>query len=135
MPVAIANFTNDIHEDQGAALDDGPSVRRVLIRRTYRGGLLGTAVVELQTCITGQTAFGYAGVEVFEGALGERMGGFAFVHIGRRQGDALDTIGYVVPGSGSGDLAGISGEIAIRIADTGHDFGLTYTLPDDRPGA
>lgn len=130
MPVAIAHFTNDVHEDQGAALADGPGVRRVLIRRTYRGGLDGAGVVELQTCITGETAFGYAGVELFEGHLGDRAGGFAFVHIGRRQGDRLETIGYIVPGSGSGDLAGISGEIAIGMADAGHEFGLTYSLPE-----
>lgn len=130
MRLAIANFTNDMHEDQGAALGEGPSVRRVLIRRTYRGDLAGTGTVELQTCVTGDTSFGYAGVEIFDGVLGGRSGGFAFVHIGRREGNVLDTIGYVVPGSGSGDLAGISGEIAIGMADTGHDLVLTYRLPD-----
>lgn len=130
MPIAVATFTNDIHEDQGIALNEGPSVRRVLIKRAYRGDLSGSSVVELQTCITGETAFGYAGVEVFEGSMGNRAGGFAFVHIGQREGDALETIGYVVPGSGSGDLTGISGKVAIAMADTGHDFGLTYTLPE-----
>jgi hypothetical protein len=66
---------------------------------------------------------------MFEGRLGDRTGGFAFVHIGRREDDRLETIGYVVPGSGSGELAGIRGEIAISMADEGHDFTLTYTLP------
>lgn len=129
MPIAIANFTNDVHEDQGTALEGGAGVRRVLIRRTFRGGLEGSAVVELQTCVARETAFGYAGIEMFEGRLGDRTGGFAFVHIGRREDDRLETIGYVVPGSGSGELAGIRGEIAISMADEGHDFTLTYTLP------
>jgi len=128
--LAIATFTNDLHEDQGAALGDGPEVRRVLIRRSYGGALTGSSVVELQTCITGKTEFGYAGVEIFEGRLGEREGGFAFAHIGQREGDALHTVGYIVPGSGSGALAGIGGVVVIGMAETGHEFRLTYDLPD-----
>jgi len=129
--LAIANFTNDLHEDQGAALGDGPEVRRVLIRRSYTGELTGSSVVELQTCITGEAEFGYAGVEIFEGRLGAHEGGFAFAHIGRREGDALDTVGYVVPGSGAGALTWIGGVVVISMAETGHEIRLTYDLPEE----
>jgi hypothetical protein len=36
----------------------------------------------------------------------------------------------VVPGSGSGELTGISGTLTIDIANGQHSYDLSYTLPD-----
>jgi len=35
----------------------------------------------------------------------------------------------VVPGSGTGDLKGISGAMTIKIAEGKHSYELDYTLP------
>lgn len=34
----------------------------------------------------------------------------------------------VVPGSGTGDLAGITGTLALTIDDSGHSYAPTYAL-------
>jgi hypothetical protein len=35
----------------------------------------------------------------------------------------------VVPGSGTGDLAGLTGTLALTVDEAGHTYALTYTLP------
>ncbi|MFN5482101.1 MAG: DUF3224 domain-containing protein [Brevundimonas sp.] len=37
----------------------------------------------------------------------------------------------IVPGSGTGELTGISGVLGLRIADGVHHYDLAYSLPAD----
>jgi hypothetical protein len=72
---------------------------------------------------------GYVAIEQVTGALHGRNGAFALQHTG-----TMDHAGYkltitVVPGSGTGELAGISGTFIITIADGKHSYHFDYTLP------
>ena len=42
----------------------------------------------------------------------------------------LDPQEPMVAGSGHGELVGIPGELELTMADGGHSYALTYTLPD-----
>jgi hypothetical protein len=77
---------------------------------------------------------GYVALEAFEGTLGGRAGGFAFQQLGVMRPDVQELTYLVVPGSGTGDLAGLDGALALDIsADGTHAYHLTFTL--DRAGA
>jgi hypothetical protein len=128
MPTAIASFVNEDHRDLGASSLEG-GVSRAALRRAFSGALLGHSTAELQTCVTGELRFGYVGTDRFEGELDGRRGGFLIQHGGRRTGERLDTFGFIVPGSGTGDLAGISGDFEITGATAeAHEVRLVYTL-------
>jgi hypothetical protein len=51
------------------------------------------------------------------GRLGEREGSFVFQHGGAIEHGVLRPFGYIVPGSGTGDLRGLRGEASIRVSD------------------
>ncbi len=73
---------------------------------------------------------GYVVSEVFTGSLSGRDGSFAFQHSGI-MGPATPptTSGTIIPGTGSGDLEGITGHVSIeREADGSHTLILDYTL-------
>ena len=75
---------------------------------------------------------GYVAIEVVTGLLQGKRGSFALAHQA-----AMDAAGprmtvFVVPGSGTGELSGISGTFTIKIADGVHSYDLEYSLPGDK---
>ena len=103
---------------------DGPALGRVSFRKTYRGDdLTGTAVATMLNC--GQIA--YTAMERITGTLGGRTGSFALVHgaaPGAEQADVAT--GVIVAGSGTGELAGLTGRVEIRHGDDGPKLFLDY---------
>jgi hypothetical protein len=72
---------------------------------------------------------GYVAIEQVTGTLHGHTGSFALQHTG-----TMDHAGYkltvtVVPGSGTGELAGIAGTFTITIAEGKHSYHFDYTLP------
>jgi hypothetical protein len=81
---------------------DGPPLTRATVRKRYAGVLDGESVAELLTC--GELA--YTASERVVGALDGRAGTFVLQH-GAWEGGQW---GFVVPGSGTGALAGLRGD-------------------------
>ena len=112
----------------------GPMLSRAKVRKTFRGDLAGESTAELLMCVADPTNFaagaGYIGSERIVGRLGEREGSFVLHHWGVSGGNGPQkTAGHVVPGSGTGDLVGLTG--TVEIADdpaSGHTLTLEYEL-------
>ncbi len=68
---------------------------------------------------------GYVGSEVFVGAVGDRTGSFVFQHWGLAEGAAAASSGNIIPGSGTGELADLTGHLTIwQEADGTHRLKL-----------
>ena len=112
----------------------GPGVGRVTHERRFEGDLVGASQADLQTCLTGDGRFGYVGTDRFTGHLAGRAGTFVFQHGGVREGGELRPFGFIVPGSGTGELAGIRGTATIVVSEAGeHALVLDYELGVARP--
>lgn len=73
----------------------------------------------------------YVALESFEGRLGDRTGGFAFVHSATTTGtDRGHELFVIVPGTGVGDLTGISGTGGMDSATEPHPIWFDYALPE-----
>jgi hypothetical protein len=72
---------------------------------------------------------GYVAMERVTGKLSGKSGSFALQHFATMSagGQKLEII--VVPGSGTGELKGISGTFTITIANGAHSYDFEYTLP------
>lgn len=105
---------------------------RMSIDKRWRGELEGTSDGQMLTAgsqVDGRMSAGYVAIERVDCTLGGRRGSFVFQHSATmNRGEQQLSIG-VVPDSGSGDLAGISGSLAIEIADGTHSYTFDYTLP------
>ncbi|MET0382511.1 MAG: DUF3224 domain-containing protein, partial [Burkholderiaceae bacterium] len=104
---------------------------RFLLAKTFEGGIVGTGAGEMLSA--GDPAAGSAGYVALEwvsGRIGARAGRFALQHSGTmdRGGQRLSIT--VVPGTGSGELAGLAGHLELSVADGVHGYTLHYRLPD-----
>ncbi|MER5639052.1 DUF3224 domain-containing protein [Kitasatospora sp. NPDC002227] len=91
---------------------DHPRLARASVINTFTGGIeaAGTTCEYSFTYVTERTGT-FAGYELIAGALGGRRGSFAIEQRGTFHADGtVRCIFTVVPGSGTGELAGLSGE-------------------------
>ena len=72
---------------------------------------------------------GYVAMEQVTGTLGGHSGSFALQHSATLTQGAPQMSVTVVPGSGTGQLAGISGSMTIKIEKGKHFYELEYSLP------
>ena len=133
---ARASFDVTAWEPAGSdAPTEGPGLSRVAIRKTFRGDLDGESAGEGLFCGLEDPAAGagYAVQERFRGRLGGHAGTFVLQHTGLTgPGAPPKAAGHVVPGSGTGALAGLRGEIEFH---EGHAVTLRYTLGAPEAGA
>lgn len=106
---------------------DAPGRMRLV--KTFRGDLEATGLGEMLGIHDGKVG-AYVAMERVKGRLNGRAGGFALAHRGVMDADGQALLITIVPGSGSGELAGISGVFHLTIVDGEHRYVLEYSLPD-----
>ena len=96
---------------------------RLNIDKTFEGALSGVSHGEMLSILVGdKKAGGYVAMEVFEGTLEGRAGSFALQHYGKYDSNGQSLVLELVPGSGDGQLVGISGKMHIRIEEKQHFY-------------
>lgn len=116
-------------EGEGDA--DGAALGRLALDKKYAGPLTATATGQMLSArapVDGSA--GYVAIERVTGTLEGRRGSFVLQHSGTMGGGAMELVVRVVPDSGTGELAGLAGTMAIRIEGGGHFYDLEYSLPD-----
>ena len=108
---------------------EGAALGRMSIEKTYHGDLEATAKGEMLTAGSSVKESGvYVAVERITGTLQGRNGTFALYHSGVMTRGTPQLSISVVPDSGTGQLAGISGTMTINIVDGKHLYEFDYTL-------
>jgi hypothetical protein len=130
MPQAISPFALDSFAPEPPYREDrGVKYARTHIDKTFRGDIEAQSTVEMLSASAEDGGAGYVALERIEGSVHGRSGSFALVHIGTMTGEGHWAKWPVVPGSGTGELAGISGEARIEIDAAGaHTLFLDYEL-------
>ena len=101
---------------------------RVHISRTLSGDLEGESTAELMIAKS-EGGGGYVGHDRVTGTLQGRTGGFVFQHTGAMGPEGITNTGVIVPGTGSGDLEGITGDGRMLADEAGnHTLTLEYEL-------
>lgn len=115
--------------------EEGPSLARVAIRKKFQGDIDGESAGEGLFCGLNdpEAGAGYLVSERVRGALAGRSGTFVLQHGGvMGPGMAPRSFGNVVPGSGTGELAGLRGEVEISRTEEGvHTLTLRYSFVED----
>jgi hypothetical protein len=126
---ASAPFTNDRYDEEPYAEAGGVELGRVHISRTFSGDLEGESTAELMIAKS-EGGGGYIGHDRISGTLEGKTGSFVFQHTGIMGPEGITNTGTIVPGTGAGELDGISGEGTMLADDDGnHTLTLAYDLP------
>ena len=132
MQQAKGEFEVNRSDEPACDMGGGVSAGHYRFDKRFHGALDATSVVHMLAVGTdtpGSAA--YVAIERLEGRLDGRGGAFFLQHNGIMDRGAATLSLTIVPDSGREELAGISGRMAIEIADGKHFYTLDYTLPED----
>ena len=107
-----------------------PRVGRMSLDKQFRGDLEGSSKGQMLAVSSPdvQGSAGYVAMERVNGTLHGRKGAFALQHNGVMTRGAPQLSIAVVPDSGTGELVGLAGKMAINILDGKHFYEFEYTL-------
>ncbi|HEX9165456.1 MAG TPA: DUF3224 domain-containing protein [Gemmatimonadales bacterium] len=108
----------------------GSTLGRMAIAKQFQGDLAGSSTGAMLSALTPtKGSAGYVALERVTGVLHGRAGSFTLQHSGTMTRGAQDLVITVVPGSGTDQLAGISGRMRIIIEGRQHSYEFEYALP------
>jgi hypothetical protein len=126
---ARGSFEVKLTQQSMAVNAEADGLGRMSIEKQFHGDLEGTSKGEMLTAMTEvKGSAGYVAVERVSGTLHGRKGTFALQHGGTMTRGAPQLSVTVVPDSGTGELAGLTGKMSIDITDGKHSYDFEYTL-------
>lgn len=103
---------------------------RMLLDKQYSGDLVATGKGQMLTAVTDtQGAAAYVAIERVKGTLNGKKGSFVIQHAGTMRGGAQHLSISVVPDSGTEELTGITGTLALKMVERSHTYAFDYVLP------
>jgi len=108
---------------------DGINLNRMSIDKTFRGELEATSKGEMLSAMTPvKGSAGYVALEQVSVVLSGKKGSFVLQHFGTMDKNKDRLILEIVPDSGTNELEGLSGKMAINIEDGKHFYEFEYEL-------
>jgi hypothetical protein len=129
MPSATGTFEVKTLPQPPEEAAGGEAIGRLLLDKQFHGDIEAKSVgtmLGVRTAVQGSA--GYVAIEKLTGSVKGRSGSFVLQHSGMMTRGALEQSVTIIPDSGTGELAGISGKMTIRIEAGVHHYQLDYTL-------
>ena len=128
MTQRTVHATFEIDLTPGDAVLDG--THRMDFTKTWSGEIEGTSRgAMLSAGDPGRGDAGYVALEVLDASIDGRRGTLVLQQSGTMTGGDAELSYRIVPGSGTGELAGITGTVDLEVTDGRHEVTLTYELP------
>ena len=109
--------------------ENQPRLTRASVRKTYTGDIVGEGHVEYLMMYRSDGSASFVGLERVVGKLAGRKGSFVLQRVGQFESGQANETYVVIPGSGSGELAGLIGDGTTSLGHgTEYPFTLTYEL-------
>ncbi len=114
---------------------EGVTLGRLAIHKTFFGDLDGASKGEMLTAIPQvEGSAGYVAIEQVTGKLEGKPGSFVLQHYGMMDQGTERLILEVVPGSATGELAGLSGSMQIIREGDEHRYVFDYMIESASEG-
>ena len=106
------------------------AVARMRLYKEFHGDLEAIAHGEMMAAHEPLTGAGvYVAIDRVTGTLHGKSGSFLMAHRGIRNADGQELSIVIVPGTGTGQLTGITGSVGIDIVAKEHFYRVDYELP------
>jgi hypothetical protein len=105
--IAVSVWDPQPYDEPGA----GPALVRIRVEESFTGDLAGRGVATMLQALRPDGSASFCALERIDGTLGDRAGSFVLQDTGELSADG-HVIGtwFVVPGSATGELAGLRGD-------------------------
>jgi Protein of unknown function (DUF3224) len=116
-PRARANAAITVHKYEPVTYDEpaeGPGLVRIHVEESFSGDIDGAGVAEFLQVARADGSASFVGVERVTGKVAGREGTFVLQDAGTVEGNVVSGEWFVVPGSGTGQLAGLRGTGGFR---------------------
>jgi hypothetical protein len=128
-PQASGPFDVKLTPQASDAPAEGAALGRMSIDKRFHGDLDATSVGEMISAMTPvQGSASYSAIERVSGTLRGRAGTFALQHTGIMNRGVPSLTITVVPDSGTGELAGLTGTMGIQIDAGQHAYTFEYSF-------
>lgn len=108
---------------------EGINLGRMSIDKTFRGDLIAKSLGEMLSVMTPvKGSAGYVAIEQVDGTLQGQTGTFVLQHFGIMNRGQDHLVLEVVPESGTGQLANLSGKMSIKIEGDKHFYEFDYSF-------
>jgi uncharacterized protein DUF3224 len=102
----VTGWDEEPYED----LAGDAKLTKARISQDFKGDLEGSGIWESLMCYCEDGTAGYTGIERIVGKIGDRSGSFVIITTGKFDDGEAKTTWQVVPGSGTEDLKGLTGQ-------------------------
>ena len=89
---------------------EGPALTRIHVEESFSGDIAGDGVVEFLQAAQADGSASFVGIERVTGTIAGRSGTFLLQDAGTVERQVVSGDWFVIPGSGTGELAGLRGE-------------------------
>jgi uncharacterized protein DUF3224 len=106
-----------VHKYEPSAYDEpaeGLALTRIHVEESFSGDITGDGVVEFLQAAGADGSASFVGIERVNGQIGGRQGTFLLQDAGTVTGNIVSGAWFVIPRSGTGQLAGLRGEGGFR---------------------
>lgn len=130
MPTKTSHFSMPRWDETPSDDWSGAKLTRTIATKEFTGEIEGSGFLEaIMLRMQGDAGvMAYVGVERISCTLEGRTGTFALLHSAEAIGTERKAAWRILPGSGTGELVGISGQASIT---PDHDFTLTYEFASE----
>jgi hypothetical protein len=126
--IEVKSWDETIYEQ----VDGGPKLVRVAVTETFAGDIEGDGAVTFLQTVRPDGSASFVGVERVTGRIAGRFGTFVLQDQGTLIDGVVKGTWVVVPGSATGELAGLSGEGGFEAA-LGQHASITLDYRFDEP--
>jgi hypothetical protein len=89
---------------------DAPGLVEIHVRETFRGDIEGQGVARFLQAVRADGSASFVGIERVTGTVAGKSGSFLLQDAGTLEGSLVKGTWFVIPNSGSGELAGLRGD-------------------------
>lgn len=127
---ANARFAIEKWDEKPYSEGEGrPRLTRASVTKTYTGDIEGEAQVEYLMMYRSDGSATFVGLERVVGRIGDKTGTFVLQRTGIFESGQAKESYFVIPGSATGDLLGLSGDGSSAVGHgMEHPFTLSYEL-------
>ena len=108
--ITVHNYEPVVYDEPAA----GPVLTKIHVKESFSGDIVGDGVVEFLQAARDDASASFVGIERVTGTVAGRTGTFLLQDAGTVEASIVSGTWFVIPGSGTGELAGLRGEGGFR---------------------